>query len=465
MKMLMNYKPILFPLILFAFISLSVNYAARSANISLARESVLELETQQNLFLNSGLFSLAGIARSPLGGYVSVSLRGTANSQDLSMRSVSDTGETIWTKEYAQAGYVHSPLGVLVSGTGEIVLLEVLQTNGFSGLPVVEQLIRFDSRGEEVNRAQFDYVGTRLRFQKDGGNYLLAGLKRCNDTDSSECVAILTLSSNLQVVSELAIPKPRFAQDISSILRIPDGFVIGFTGEFRLMRVKTNNTVLWEQSFRSAPLPDGADRQEIRAILHAPDGGFLLGGFCAGAPGYDKTSDSYGRTDFWLVRIDANGNKLWDRSFGGTREEGIEWMFPTADGGYLIGGNSVGSGISGNKTVDGDGGWIVKISSAGIKEAELLLGPSLDAFLQMGEGFLAIGGTVTNAEQQIWSVPIRDRAKIRVRTKASGSESYNVDVSRDLTVWTGLVTGFSGSLELLEDLKAGSKFYRVSETP
>src|SRR5947208_579530 len=139
--MKMSYKRILFRLIPFAFIPLSVNDTVGSANISIAKQSVLELETKQNLFTNAS-FGLAKIARSPLGGYVSVSLRGTANSQDLSMRSVSDAGETIWTQDYAQAGYVHSPLDLVVSGAGEAILLEVLRTNSIGGEPP-PQLIRF----------------------------------------------------------------------------------------------------------------------------------------------------------------------------------------------------------------------------------------------------------------------------------------------------------------------------------
>jgi hypothetical protein len=30
----------------------------------------------------------------------------------------------------------------------------------------------------------------------------------------------------------------------------------------------------------------------------------------------DKSENSYGLTDYWLVKIDAKGNKLWDKTIG-----------------------------------------------------------------------------------------------------------------------------------------------------
>jgi hypothetical protein len=35
----------------------------------------------------------------------------------------------------------------------------------------------------------------------------------------------------------------------------------------------------------------------------------------------NKASRNYGLYDFWLVKVDANGNHLWDRSFGGSEND------------------------------------------------------------------------------------------------------------------------------------------------
>jgi len=70
-----------------------------------------------------------------------------------------------------------------------------------------------------------------------------------------------------------------------------------------------------------------------------------------------------------LIRLDANGNKLWDKSFGGTAEDRLFSLQQTFDGGFVLGGRSS-SGPDGNKTSPNYGGndyWLVKVDSNGTK--------------------------------------------------------------------------------------------------
>ena len=58
--------------------------------------------------------------------------------------------------------------------------------------------------------------------------------------------------------------------------------------------------------------------EDVYDLRLTADGGFVLGGssgFASGPPG-NQTSTNYGATDFWLVRVNSDGNKLWDRSYG-----------------------------------------------------------------------------------------------------------------------------------------------------
>ena len=62
--------------------------------------------------------------------------------------------------------------------------------------------------------------------------------------------------------------------------------------------------------------------------------------------------------------------KQWDYRFGGTSADDLFSLLQTQDGGYILGGNSL-STIGGDKTQDTVGiwdYWIVKINSSGIKE-------------------------------------------------------------------------------------------------
>lgn len=106
------------------------------------------------------------------------------------------------------------------------------------------------------------------------------------------------------------------------------------------------------------------------------NGGFLLGGI--GYPGVsgDKTQNGISESDYWVVKIDSIGNKIWDKSFGGAGYDNLSTMAVDYDGGYLIGGSSE-SPISGQKseTYRGDyDWWILKIDKNGNKIWDKTLG-------------------------------------------------------------------------------------------
>src|SRR5687767_2765232 len=77
----------------------------------------------------------------------------------------------------------------------------------------------------------------------------------------------------------------------------------------------------WQRSF-------GTDRSEsAKAILQTADGGFVVAGESYGAAGSgNKSSPNYGVNDMWIVRLDAQGQKLWDHSYGGTRADYFRGM-------------------------------------------------------------------------------------------------------------------------------------------
>lgn len=97
------------------------------------------------------------------------------------------------------------------------------------------------------------------------------------------------------------------------------------------------------------------------------DGGFLLScGSTNGVSG-DKSIPSFGSEDIWLIRVDANYNMVWQKSFGGLGNERAFECLETPDGNLLIGGIS-NSPISGNKTVGTNGEadyWVLKLTPDG----------------------------------------------------------------------------------------------------
>ena len=138
----------------------------------------------------------------------------------------------------------------------------------------------------------------------------------------------------------------------------------GGAGDYWIIKVDSLGDKQWDKRY-------GASRdEEFRALLQTPDGGFLLAGSSNSTVNGEKSVPSWGNFDYWIVRIDSAGNKLWDNRYGGTAYEELHSVAPTTDGGFILGGVSM-SGANGDKTEPSWGGydyWMVKIDSAGNKQ-------------------------------------------------------------------------------------------------
>ena len=74
----------------------------------------------------------------------------------------------------------------------------------------------------------------------------------------------------------------------------------------------------------------GAEADYSRRILQTSDGSFIL----AGSTG----SFGAGQSDAWLVKTDANGGGLWSRTYGSGGTDGCYSIAQTTDGGFILGG-------------------------------------------------------------------------------------------------------------------------------
>ena len=89
--------------------------------------------------------------------------------------------------------------------------------------------------------------------------------------------------------------------------------------------------------------------EELNSISQTIDGGYICGGWSESTISGDKTENSQGNSDYWVMKLDANGNIQWQNTIGGYFDEHLYSIQQTTDGGYICGGNSA-SNISGDKT-------------------------------------------------------------------------------------------------------------------
>lgn len=167
--------------------------------------------------------------------------------------------------------------------------------------------------------------------------------------------------------------------------------------DYWLIRLNSAGDKVWERSFGG----EGSDF--LSACIPTEDGGCLLGGYSYSVPGGNKTAPNYGYSDLWLVRLDQDGNELWQKSLGGSGFEEFSSVLSTSNGDFLVAGMST-SGASGSKTSPNWGAkdiWLVRLDANGNQRWDHSYGGAnedrVDHLLPLASGGFALSGSSFSA--------------------------------------------------------------------
>jgi len=126
-------------------------------------------------------------------------------------------------------------------------------------------------------------------------------------------------------------------QYINDICQSVDGGYLGVGGMIpcggssttggEITRLDANGNVLWSKTCATG-------KPDPYPVIQCNDGNFIFGGVCSGI--------GAGLEDGFLTKIDANGDTLWSRTYGGPGNEWFYHILQTTDGGYLAAGYSDG---------------------------------------------------------------------------------------------------------------------------
>jgi sarcosine oxidase delta subunit len=111
----------------------------------------------------------------------------------------------------------------------------------------------------------------------------------------------------------------------------------------------------------------GQYHDELRSIIQTADGGYMLAGSSNSTATGDKTEKRYGESDYWVIKTDKSGTIEWQKVYGGEGDEQLKTILHTSDGNYILAGNSA-SETTGNKNASNKNGidfWLLKIDSSG----------------------------------------------------------------------------------------------------
>ena len=117
----------------------------------------------------------------------------------------------------------------------------------------------------------------------------------------------------------------------------------------------------------------GSETDNLTCAILLPDSGYLIGGYSSSGISGDKTEDNASplipTDDYWVIRVDKNGNKIWDKTFGGDKKDRLNSLLVLSDGSYLLGGYSISdhTGNMSNYSYGDNDFWIIKIDTLGNK--------------------------------------------------------------------------------------------------
>lgn len=202
--------------------------------------------------------------------------------------------------------------------------------------------------------------------------------------------------------------------------------------DYWIVKLDASGQKQWDKRF------GGTDFDWFACVRQTPDGGYILGGGTSSLKSGDVTEDMrdgppYTAYDYWIVKTDAQGNKQWDRRYGGNNYDLFQSLDLTTDGGYILGGHSI-SDSSGEKTQPVRGGydyWIVKVDATGNKQWDKRFGgyghDQMGPVKQTQDGGYILGGTATSVGNGDISptLPFGGSNYWVVKTDAQGNKEWD----------------------------------------
>lgn len=218
----------------------------------------------------------------------------------------------------------------------------------------------------------------------DGG-YIVAGIAT-SEYESVYNFWILKLEASGVITWEKTFNVSHF-EHASDVQQTADGgyIISGSTGRdgagsFDLSVLKINS----DGTYRWAKSYGGAHSDTAKTILQTADGGYIILG--------NTASFGSGSKDLWVLKLSPNGSIAWQKAYGGPDHDQANSIGKSSDGGYIIAGQT-------NSFGDGDtNAWVLKLNSDGTIAWQKRYGgagedSSQQALQTTDSGFIIAGGT------------------------------------------------------------------------
>jgi hypothetical protein len=271
-------------------------------------------------------------------------------------------------------------------------------------------LIKLGENGNKEWEATFnkdkDDIAYSIIQTKDGGYTIAGGTGRRNWGEVNCWVIKLDAKGNVEWDNDFG---GIGWDEIYSIIQIKDGGFIaaGSTwskgagrGDVCVAKIDKRGYLVWIKTF------GGSDYDEARSIIQTDDENYAIAGFTVSEDTEDR--------NVWVIKLDKKGNKIWDKTLGGTSEEWANSIVQTEDKGYMVAGwtKSMGAG----KT----DAWIIKLNKRGDLVWDRTFGGSEDdeahSIIQTEDGGYAVAGWTESkgaGNADVWVIKLDENGNLQ----------------------------------------------------
>lgn len=194
-------------------------------------------------------------------------------------------------------------------------------------------------------------------------------------------------------------------------------FIAGVSENYRIIKLDNLGGIEWQKSL------GGTNHEIAYDIQQTTDGGYIVAGSSDSNDG--NVSGNHGLNDCWIVKLNSSGTTVWQKSLGGTANDAAYSIAQTADGGFIVAGNT----YSNDGDVSGNHGdfdlWTVKLDASGSVVWQACLGGSntetaYSVTQATDGGFVVAGRTNSNdgdvsgnhGDSDYWIVKLSDAGAI-----------------------------------------------------
>ena len=294
---------------------------------------------------------------------------------DYHLLKLDQQGQKVWEKYFSgnQHDYLSAIVstregGFLLAGTSysSLALDKKDKSNGSSDI----WIIRIDENGEEQWQKT---IGTRYSeearsvTQTTDEGFVVAGSTNHPKLGyGSKDVFVTKLDKTGKIISQ-QILGGKGLDEVEKVIPTKDGgALLGIYSRSSVYEGQTKSKLKSKDLMSGSSQNNSSEHNDSNSSNTSSSNPDQSGSESYDINFYGKSYGNYGVGDYWIVKLDKNGNVQWEKNFGGSEDDHIRTLALT-DSGYVIGGESR-SGTSGNKRAkleEGTDLWILLLDEDG----------------------------------------------------------------------------------------------------